>query len=126
MTYMVMNFDIVDSRHMEKRQDFQYRLIDILEEANKKFHKELLGDFMITLGDEWQGLLQYPCHYQSIIDYFQDALAPIHFYCGIGVGELSIQDLSLTVNQLDGPAFHLARKAVESAKDGHIPVVIMD
>lgn len=117
MDFMTMICDIKNSKRISNREEVQYRLIDTLKEANRTFHASLACPFIITLGDEWQGLFKYPSNYTEVIDFFRSRLKEVEFYCGIGIGEVSIHDFELTVNQLDGPSFHNARQAVKLAKE---------
>lgn len=125
MDYMTMVCDIKSSHEIENRETLQYKLIDMLKEANHIFSADISDNFIITLGDEWQGLLKYPCNYTSIIDYFENCLKDVQFYCGIGIGEVSVHNFELTVNQLDGPSFFKARKAIEIAKQLKCSLVII-
>lgn len=125
MEYLTMVCDIKKSREIENRQELQYKIIDMLKEANKKYKELIVSSFLITLGDEWQGLLKYPSPYESIIEFFNNKLEDVEFYCGIGIGDISIHDFELTVNQLDGPSFHKARKALSIAKDLNYSMVLI-
>lgn len=125
MPYSTLICDLKNSRNLINREEIQYRIIDMLKLANDKFKDIIVSPFLITLGDEWQGLLTYPCDYIEIIDFFFNYLNDIDFYCGIGIGDVSIHNFELTVNQLDGPSFHRAREAVTYAKTNNLPVVIL-
>lgn len=115
--------DIKSSKNLQDREAIQYRLIDMLKEANSLFVASIVCPFIITLGDEWQGLLHYPCDYGSILGYFHEILGDIKFYCGIGIGDVSVHNFELTVNQLDGPSFHKARNALKMAKRHNYSIV---
>lgn len=115
MEYMTMVCDLKGSRNLPDRDAIQHRLIEAVREANERFEAILAAPFVITVGDEWQGLL-YPGDYQAVLDFFRSRLAGVDFYTGLGVGEVSVHDFELTVNQLDGPAFHKARAALNLAK----------
>lgn len=117
--------DIKSSKHLKNRESFQYKLIDTLKEANLKFSDIISSPFIITLGDEWQGLLSFPCNYSDIISFFCSRLDPVEFYCGIGIGQISIHDFELTVNQLDGPSFYNARNAIKIAKRKKYSLVLI-
>jgi hypothetical protein len=117
--------DIKNSRNIINREELQYRIIDMLKEINKKHSELIVSPFIITLGDEWQGLLKYPSPYEKIVDFFNDKLGEVQFYCGIGVGDISIHNFELTVNQLDGPSFHKARRALSIAKDANYSMVLI-
>jgi len=116
--------DIKNSRSLEDREVAQYKLIETLKSANKIFASFIASPFIIIiLGDEWQGLLNYPCDYMSILEFFHKNLEDIDFYCGIGIGEITIHNFELTVNQLDGPSFYKARKAIEIVKQNNYSIV---
>lgn len=123
MQYMTMICDIKKSRLLKDRETVQYKLIETLKCANKHFASSIASPFIIILGDEWQGLLNYPCNYLAILAYFHENLQDIDFYCGIGIGEIAIHNFELTVNQLDGPSFYKARKAIKIAKQNNYSVV---
>jgi hypothetical protein len=116
LEYLTMICDIKNSEQLQNREAVQYQLIDTLKNANKLFSSNIMSPFIITLGDEWQGLLEFPCDYLSILNFFHERMPEIGFYCGIGVGEVSVHNFELTVNQLDGPSFHKARRAIRFAK----------
>lgn len=125
MEYLTIVCDIKKSREIKNREELQYKIIDMLKEANKKYKELIASSFLITLGDEWQGLLKYPSPYETIIEFFTNVLGDVQFYCGIGIGDISIHDFELTVNQLDGPSFHKARKALSIAKDFDYSIVLI-
>ncbi|MGL5351795.1 MAG: SatD family protein, partial [Clostridium sp.] len=78
-------------------------------------------------GDEWQGLLKEGSDFNKIISFFKKSLPlNIEFYTGVGIGDITINDFELTVNQLDGPAFHLARYAIKYAKRKSYSLVVFE
>lgn len=123
MVYLTMICDIKHSKQLINREAIQYMLIDTLKSVNDSFKPSIASPFIITLGDEWEGLLNYPCDYLSILNYFHANMKEVDFYCGIGVGEVTIHNFELTVNQLDGPSFHKARKAIKLAKQLNYSIV---
>ena len=125
MNYMTMVCDIKKSHQLENREAVQYQIIDMLKEANGRFSDSIVAPFIITLGDEWQGLLKNRPNYSEILSFFHQKLGKIDFYCGIGVGEVTINNFELTVNQLDGPSFHKARKAINLAKEQNYSLVLL-
>lgn len=124
MSYIAMICDIKNSRNLNNRLEVQFQLIDVLKKCNKKFKDFIISPFIITIGDEWQGLLsEYTC-YNDIIDFFKENLpSDIKFYTAIGYGKISITNFELTVNQLDGEAFYLARKAIRYCKKHNLDLV---
>lgn len=125
MNYIVLIFDLKDSRHLRNRYEIQMKLIDAIKECNLHFHESIVSDFLITIGDEWEGLLKPNADYQSIISFFQEQLSDVSFYTGIGIGEITITNFELTVNQLDGPAFYMARDAIRLAKSERYSTVLV-
>ena len=83
MQYMTMICDIKNSRYIKNREAVQYRLIGALKSANENFSSSIASPFIIIVGDEWQGLLNYPCNYSEILEFFRKNLQNIDFYCGI-------------------------------------------
>lgn len=122
---MTIVCDIKNSQNLENREMVQYQLIDMLKDVNKRFASMIVSPFIITLGDEWQGLLHCPSDYKKLLDHFNNSLSPVSFYCGIGIGEITIHNFELTVNQLDGPSFHKARKALKFAKQNQYSLVVI-
>ncbi len=126
MNYITMLFDIKNSRAYPNRTALQYLLIDLLKCGNHQFTEILAAPFIITVGDEWQCLLKPDSNYLQIIDFFKSNLPnDISFYTGIGIGPITISNFELTVNQLDGPAFYLAREALLYAKRKKHSLVIL-
>lgn len=123
MQYMTMICDLKNSKQLKNREMIQYKLIDAIKSVNAIYKASIASPFLITIGDEWQGLLKYPSDYSEIIDYFQKYMEDIAFYCGVGVGEVTIHNFELTVNQLDGPSFHKARNAIKIAKENNYSLV---
>lgn len=126
MKYITMTCDMKNSRMLSNRDVIQFQLIDMLKSCNLKFKDYILSPFLITLGDEWQGLLKENSPIYDIISFFKTTLpSSVEFYTGIGIGDITIHNFELTVNQLDGPSFHLARKALKYAKKNNCTISIL-
>lgn len=78
-------------------------------------------DFMRTAGDEIQGLTDDP---QSVIDACSLLLRDGQWSVGVGVGPVDTP-LPRQANEGRGPAFVLAREAVEDAKRRYPPVRLL-
>lgn len=126
MNYLAMICDIKSSKAISNRKELQYLIINMLKKADVLFSDIIVCPFAITAGDEWEGLLYENCDYHLLLNFFEMSLGNIRFYCGIGKGEVTIDDFSLPANQLDGPAFFLARKAIILAKKNDIPLLCLD
>lgn len=124
LEYMTIICDLKGSRKLINREKTQYKIINMLKAANMIFANNIVVPFIITIGDEWEGLLKINSDYVRILQFFHKILNDIDFYCGIGIGPVSIRNFELTVNQLDGPSFYLAREAIKLAKKHNKSLVI--
>jgi hypothetical protein len=78
--------------------------------------------FEFRFGDEWQILLARSSLAYTVYSHLYYKLLMYPFYCGIGIGPISTSSIENT-HEADGPAFHLARAALNEAKEGSRPVV---
>ena len=114
MNYYAIIGDIKESKKIENRYEVQEKLKDILDNVNRFYTDEIAAKFLITLGDEFQGLLKNPAHILDIIKYIQREMYPIKLRIGIGIGEMSTKINNNFAIGADGPAFYAARKMVET------------
>lgn len=112
--------DIVGSRRVEgeDRRALQRLVERTLGEANRRFARQLAARFLITVGDELQGLLKDPVVLPEIIRLLETRLPQIELRLGIGRGAVDT-DLKEYAVGMDGPAWHAARAAIEQAKKEH-------
>lgn len=114
--YIVIIADIIGSKSIRERNSVQIHLEKILKEINSTYQYAIASQFIITLGDEFQGVLHDGSALMRILDRIQREIYPTAFRFGIGVGSLSVplqKDSSLGS---DGTAFHLARAAIIEVK----------
>ena len=91
MSYIAMICDIKNSRNLNNRLEVQLQLIDVLKKCNEKFKDFIISPFIITIGDEWQGLLSEYTSYNDIIEFFKENLSNnIQFYTAIGLSLIHI------------------------------------
>jgi hypothetical protein len=87
-----------------------------LNNINEKYKDDIASSFMITLGDEFQGLLKCGKNTVSIISEIEAAMLPVKLRFGIGIGTIETEinpDIPLGA---DGPAYHNARKMINELK----------
>lgn len=125
MCYLAMICDIKNSRGIVHRELLQYQLIEALQKTNAVCADSIAAPFMVTAGDEWEGLLYPTTDYRKLLHFFRQELGEIDFYTGVGMGDITVRDLTLPVNHLDGPAFHKARNALHIAKTNHYSEVFI-
>lgn len=116
--YAVINIDIVDSRQIKNRVDFQKSLEKHIETVNIEFKNSLASPITITLGDEFQIVLKSVDQIYNIIDRFQQLFKKdnICIYAGIGIGSISTALYSDT-RKMDGECFIKAREAIMLVKN---------
>lgn len=127
--YLAIIGDIVDSKNItgELRKQVQYKLEDTLDSVNQQYRDFIVSDFLITLGDEFQGLLRPNAPVYEIISHIVEGINPepskekyVELRFGIGLGRI-LTDIKSVALGMDGPAFHYARNALElsHSRKGH-------
>src|SRR6266508_675196 len=110
--------DFVRSRRVKgtAREDLQLRLVALLRELNRRHTKAILAKFVITTGDEFQGLLSNGGAIPDIVWTMDKHLRTrIDVRIGIGHGVLDTP-LKKEAIGMDGPVCHNARAAIMEAK----------
>jgi hypothetical protein len=115
--YVAIIGDIIQSKKLDNRKDSQIKLQDVLNSINKKYVKDIASNFMITLGDEFQGLLKCGENTINIISEIELEMYPVQIRFGIGTGEITTNINRDFPIGSDGPAYHNARKMIESLKN---------
>lgn len=122
MNYAAITGDLVASRTHPDRAKVQREAVRVLEDLNAELRNALATSAVLTAGDEIQALLMRPSdivHFVRVIkDRFRGSTDPRQEVAfGVGWGSLSTGiHGNETVERLDGPCFHLARKALGQAK----------
>lgn len=127
--YLALIGDIVNSKKLttQYRREVQISLERILNEINELYKEHIVSQFLITLGDEFQGLLRPDAPiYEMIGKIMEDVnsnlndnnIVEIRF--GVGLGTV-VTDIKNVAIGMDGPAFHFARQAltIGHSKKGH-------
>ena len=114
----VVTADIMSSR---KAGDYEPELKERLVSLQ---HPKLVSAFSLSRGDEIQGVLEGWLRAPEIVRHLRFACRPLRLRIGIGIG---LQEGPIEANpwNMNGPAFHLARLALEAAqKERHPSTVI--
>lgn len=114
--YLAIIGDMVNSKKMTDRNSAQNKLKTILNVINKKYESDIASNFMITLGDEFQGLLRKGCNVMNIISEIEAEIYPIQMRFGIGIGSIKTEINHEIPLGADGPAYHNARRMIEELK----------
>lgn len=114
--YTAIIGDMENSRLIADREKAQIRLKNVLSSINEKYSSDISAVFMITLGDEFQGLLNCGRNVIKIIEEIEYSMYPIKIRFGIGIGDITTEinhDMPLGA---DGPAYYNARDMIDSLK----------
>jgi DNA-binding CsgD family transcriptional regulator len=114
-TYLAVIGDVIASRRTADRASLQARLTEGLARLNDDSHAPLAARFVLTVGDEFQGLLSSTERLLEILSALREAAHPAELRFGLGIGALATP-LREEALGMDGPCFHRARAAVERAE----------
>lgn len=115
--YIAIIGDIKGSKAIKNRKEVQENLAMVLNEINDHYSDDIASRFMITLGDEFQGLLLNGTSVMNIISRIEGRLDPVKLRFGIGVGEITTKINPYMAIGADGPGYHKARAAIEYLKE---------
>ncbi len=115
--YIAIIGDIKGSKAIENRKEVQENLTMALNEINDQYSDDIASRFMITLGDEFQGLLLNGTSVMQIILRIEERLEPVKLRFGIGVGEITTKINPYMAIGADGPGYYRARAAIEYLKE---------
>ncbi|WP_313343111.1 SatD family protein [Sedimentibacter sp.] len=116
-SYIAVIGDIRQSKRIENRSEVQKKLKQVLEEINLKYDKEIASNFIITLGDEFQGLLCSGTNTMSIITEIEIKMYPVKIRFGVGAGAITTDVNKEMSIGADGPGYYKARDAIEFLKE---------
>lgn len=99
----------------EKRHDAQVRLKEALDGLNHVLGPHLVGRARLTVGDEFELLVDHPEQLVPALAWLSTRIAPVRVRLGIGRGAIYTITDRERVQEADGPAFHQARAALDHA-----------
>jgi len=115
--YAVINADIKGSKKMDDRERYEWQLFlkSTIVQINEKFASNIEAAFMITKGDEFQGVLKSLTDVHLVMSSFERMLFPLLLRYGVGYGTIQKMGSHISI-EMDGPAFHRANNALTLAK----------
>ncbi len=115
--YIAVIADMVRSRDLSRsqRRILQKQFSSLIVTLNRDYRKTTAAKFVITLGDEFQGILRSAASLPDIIWQLEQDFRQRELRVGIGFGTLDTPLQKYTLN-VDGPVLHAARAAIEEAK----------
>ncbi|MCI9151142.1 MAG: hypothetical protein HFI42_11725 [Lachnospiraceae bacterium] len=117
MNYVAIIGDIKGSKQISNRSQIQKKLGHVLKDVNETYKADISAKFIITLGDEFQGLLGRSKYVFDIIKFIQKEMYPVRLRFGVGIGEISTDVFSEAALGADGPAYYAARKMMEQLRE---------
>lgn len=117
MKYVAIIGDIKDSKKLDNRSEIQEKLSCTLQNVNRLYNNDISAKFIITLGDEFQGLLEKFDHIFDIVKYIQREMYPVKLRFGIGIGEITTDIVHEAAIGADGPAYYAARKVIDELRE---------
>lgn len=117
--------DIIGSRKLDVRERHEWQLFlkSAIVQINEKFSDHIEAPFMITKGDEFQGVLKKIASVHQIVMEFERLIFPLTMRFGVGHGLIQKMGSKIPI-EMDGPAFHLAQAALNTAKKKKQVIVI--
>jgi hypothetical protein len=115
MKYLVLIGDVLGSRQLPARAQFQRRLKLALQGLNGR-RKTLASPYTLTLGDEFQAVYRDASGMFADIFTLLAQVAPVQARFAVAVGEIVTPINRKQSIGMDGPAFHRARARLERLK----------
>lgn len=114
---IVLIADLIGSRNVQERGDLQITLSETLERLNRR-NPDIASPYTLTLGDEFQVVLNQADHLFHDITSLLATITPELARFSISVGEITTPLNPKQAIGMDGPAFYRARDELETLKKG--------
>lgn len=118
--YVAIIADIVSSKEIKNRKEVQDKLNKVIDHINMTYAENIASQFVVTLGDEFQGLLFDISRLLEIIDVILFEMYPITLRIGVGIGPITTEIKPEVALGADGPAYHQARNAITYIHDNEM------
>lgn len=108
--------DIMNSKEIEDRNDFQIKLKILLESINYRYSEDLAVGFRISKGDELEAVFHSVDCVMEILDEINLSLYPVKIRWGMGLGKIETTSSILREREVDGSMYAYAREALKRVK----------
>ena len=110
--------DMVRSRELTRRQrpSVQKRFKEFVDYLNRTYSRSILSRFVITLGDEFQGILSSATAIPDLLWDIDHRFSDRNLRVGMGFGVLDTPIQKEAIN-VDGPVLHRASAAIQTAHE---------
>ncbi len=110
--YIAVIGDLIQSRQLKNRRAIQKELQEVLKMLNHKYEDFIVSPFTLTIGDEFQVLLEVDGRLWELLDTLQISI-PVPCRIGVGLGEI-FTDINTEYSiGADGDVFWHARDAID-------------
>lgn len=119
--YLAVIGDIAGSRRFDRsaRTEIGGDISSLIAHWNAD--SRVAAAFVVSRGDEFEGLLHAPEMFTTILWDLATVIPHVALRLGVGVGEIYTPLVPETSDEVDGPVYHRARRAIESAATaGHL------
>lgn len=116
MTVLCLIGDIVGSRRLVHREQFQSQLRAALKSIQAKSAAKIRSRYTLTLGDEFQAVYADAHHLFSDLFLFLALIYPVKARFSFGLGPLHTRINREASIGMDGPAFYAAREGLDILK----------
>ena len=107
--------DIVRSKKIEDRKNFQLKLKNELDKVNISSNG-IISPYTITIGDEFQAVYNNGENILNDIINLLTIMQPVKIRFAIGFSTIETEINSQEAIGMDGPAFHVARNGINELK----------
>lgn len=114
--YTAIIGDIRSSKEIINRRELHEKLSRTLAYINETYGGSIAAKFLITIGDEFQGLLLDTEYLLTIIQYIQREMYPVEFRFGVGIGDMVTDINPEAAIGAEGPAFYAARNMINELR----------
>lgn len=115
-TYIAIIGDMKGSKQIEERNVVQKQMQTVLNGINERYAPDIASKFMITLGDEFQGLLFNGTKTMHILSEIEQGMYPVKVRFGVGIGKITTDINPEMAIGADGPGYYHARAAIDFLK----------
>jgi len=122
--FVAVKMDMRSSRRIRDRERTQGQFIQVMEALNREFAPSIQARFIVTHGDEAQGMLKRESapDVLAVMERAIDGIFPVELRFGIGMGALSTP-LQPDAIGMDGEAWYAASRALSLARSRRKHVV---
>ncbi len=120
-SHHIIMADIISSRHIHKNDDFMHQFKALVKLANTEFAHHIISPLTITLGDEFQGIVNSTKTLFDLLFFLEEQIIEAHYPYGLRYslvfGEIETEINKEIAYEMYGPGLTRAREALTTAKE---------